>query len=57
MLESKFQSELIRELKKRFPGCIITKNDCNYIHGFPDITILYKDRWVVLYMGVIGILT
>ncbi|MBQ8134802.1 MAG: hypothetical protein IJ192_10425 [Clostridia bacterium] len=48
MLESKFQAELIKDLKNLFPGCIITKNDCNYIQGFPDLTILYKDKWAVL---------
>lgn len=47
-LESKFQSELIKEIKKRFPGSIVIKNDPNYIQGFPDITILYKDKWAVL---------
>ena len=24
------------------------KNDPNYIQGFPDLTVLYKDRWAVL---------
>lgn len=48
MLESRFQSELIKELKKMLPGCVITKNDCNYIQGFPDLTILYKNKWAVL---------
>lgn len=46
--ENRFQSELIKELKERFPGAIILKNDANYIQGFPDITILYRDRWAVL---------
>lgn len=48
MRESKFQSELIRELNKIFRGCVILKNDTNYIQGFPDLTILYKDKWAVL---------
>lgn len=47
-LESKFQKELIDELKEMFPGCLITKNDPNYIQGFPDLTILYRDKWAVL---------
>lgn len=46
--ESKFQSELIKELKNIFPGCIVLKNDANYIQGFPDLTILYKKKWAVL---------
>ena len=46
--ENAFQAELIKELKERFPGCIVTKNDPNYIQGLPDLTILYKDRWAML---------
>lgn len=46
--ESVFQSELIKDLRDLFPGCIILKNDANYIQGFPDLTILYNDRWAVL---------
>lgn len=46
--ESKFQSELIQELEELFPGCIILKNDANYIQGFPDLTILTKFGWAVL---------
>lgn len=48
MRESKFQSELIKDLKRMFRGCIILKNDANYIQGFPDLTILYRDKWAVL---------
>lgn len=46
--ESKFQADLIREIKGRFPGCKVIKNDANYLQGFPDLTILYKKRWAVL---------
>ena len=45
MLENKFQSNLIKELKKLFPGCIVLKNDSSYIQGIPDLLILYKDKW------------
>ena len=47
-LESKFQKELMDEIKDRYPGCIILKNDSGYIQGFPDWTILYKNKWAVL---------
>ena len=47
-LESQFQKELIDEIKERYPGCIAIKNDSGYIQGFPDWTILYKDKWAVL---------
>lgn len=48
MLERDFQRKLIKELKTRFPGCIVMKNDPNYIKGIPDLTVLYKDRWAAL---------
>lgn len=47
-LESKFQKELIDEIKDRYPGCIALKNDSSYIQGFPDWTLLYNDKWAVL---------
>lgn len=48
MLESVFQSKLIKELELMFKGCIILKNDANYIQGFPDLLILYRKRWAAL---------
>ena len=47
-MESKFQRELIRDLERRFPGCIIMKNDANYIQGIPDLLILFNDKWAAL---------
>lgn len=47
-LESKFQKELIDEIKREYPGCIVLKNDPDYIQGFPDLTILWEDKWAVL---------
>lgn len=46
--ENAFQAELIRDLKVVFPGCVILKNDPNYIQGIPDVLILYKDKWAML---------
>lgn len=46
--ESFFQSNLIRQLKEMFPGCIVLKNDPNYLQGFPDIIILYGRNWAAL---------
>lgn len=48
MKESIFQSNLKKELKKLFPGCIITKLDSGDIQGIPDLLILYKDKWATL---------
>lgn len=46
--ESKFQKELKDELKEKFKDCVILKNDPTQIQGFPDLTILYKDKWAIL---------
>lgn len=48
MLESKFQHDLIKEMKQIFPGCIIMKNDSSYIQGIPDLLVLYSDKWATL---------
>ena len=47
-LESKFQKDLMDEIREMFPGCIVIKNDPSYIQGFPDWAIFYKDRWAML---------
>ena len=46
--ESEFQSKLKKELKERFPGCIVTKLDSGDIQGIPDLLILYKNKWATL---------
>lgn len=46
--ENEFQAKLIKEIKQRFPGAMIIKNDPNYIQGFPDLTVLYGRHWAVL---------
>lgn len=48
MRESGFQARLIRTIKDRFPGCMVLKNDANYIQGIPDLTVFYNDRWAML---------
>jgi hypothetical protein len=48
MLESKFQSGLIKDLKKMFPGCIVLKNDPNYLQGIPDLSVFWQDKWAML---------
>lgn len=47
-VEREFEPELMDEIRRLFPGCVILKNDANYLQGFPDRTILYRDRWAVL---------
>lgn len=46
--EGKFQNELITDIKRLLPGCIVMKNDPDYIQGIPDLTVLYKKRWACL---------
>lgn len=48
MLERDFQAKLIKELKVRFPGCIVIKNDAGYKQGIPDLLVLYKSHWAAL---------
>lgn len=48
MLESGFQAKLVRELKERFEGCVVLKNDSSYLQGVPDLLILYKNKWASL---------
>lgn len=47
-LESKFQAEVVKEIKDRLPGCYVLKNDAGYIQGIPDLLVLYKKRWGAL---------
>lgn len=47
-LESKFQREVIDDLKDLFPNCLIVKQDAGYIQGIPDLLILFNDRWAAL---------
>ncbi len=48
MKENRYQAHLIKRLKEEFPGCIILKNDANYIQGIPDLTIFVGNKWAML---------
>ncbi len=48
MLEREYQSRLIKKLRRMFRGCVILKNDTDYLQGIPDLLILYKDKWAML---------
>ena len=46
--ENKYQPGLIKRIKERFPGCMVLKNDANYIQGIPDLMVLHEDHWAAL---------
>lgn len=48
MLERTYQTQLIKVLRKRFPGCVILKNDTDYMQGVPDLLLLWHDKWAML---------
>ena len=48
VLEKRFQAVLIRELKRRLPGCMVYKSDSQSMTGIPDITVLYENKWALL---------
>lgn len=49
MLERDFQAKVIKQIKEMFPECFVLKCDgSNVPQGFPDILIIYKNKWGVL---------
>lgn len=48
MLERDYQPVVIKKLREMFPGCVILKNDTDYMQGIPDLSIFYGDRWAML---------
>lgn len=46
--ENEYQAKLIKKLKKMFPGCMVLKNDANYIQGIPDLLVLFRNMWAAL---------
>lgn len=48
MAENRFKTNLIKEIRRLFPGCMVMHLDPNEIQGIPDLLVLYNDRWAVL---------
>jgi hypothetical protein len=48
MLENRFKTKLIAEIKKRFPGSFVFHLDPTELQGAPDLLVLYKDKWAAL---------
>lgn len=48
MLENKFKTQLIKNIKDRFKGCIVAHLDPTEIQGIPDLLVLYRNKWAAL---------
>ena len=48
MAENRFKTNLIAEIKRLFPGCMVLHLDPNEIQGIPDMLVLHNDRWAAL---------
>lgn len=46
--ESKFQSDLVKDLRSMFPDCIILKGNANYLQGIPDLLVLWGPCYAFL---------
>lgn len=49
--ESKFKSDLYKEIRRTYPGSEVLINDANYIQGIPDATVLLPNGKYVLLEG------
>lgn len=48
MRENRYQAGLIRRLTRMYPGCVILKNDPQYLQGVPDLLVLHGRSWAML---------
>jgi hypothetical protein len=48
MLENRFKTKLVKEIKDMLPGSMVLHLDPNEIQGIPDLLILYRNKWAVL---------
>ena len=48
MLENKFKTKLVKEIKERFPGSMVVHLDPTECQGIPDLLVLYKNKWAAL---------
>lgn len=48
MDEKRYERELKKRIRDRFPGCVIMKNDVRQTQGLPDILILIGGKWAML---------
>jgi hypothetical protein len=48
MTENRYQAELIKKLRRLFPGCVIMKTDSGYQQGSLDLILLFHQFWAAL---------
>lgn len=48
MLEAAYQRHVKKRINELLLGCLILKNDPEYLQGVPDLLILYRNRWAML---------
>lgn len=48
MLEREYQALLINKIEELLPGCIVLKNNPNWMQGVPDLSVFYGNRWALL---------
>lgn len=48
MLENKFKTDLVKEIKDRIPDSMIFHLNPNEIQGAPDLLVLIGDTWCAL---------
>lgn len=46
--ENKYQAHVIEKVQEMFPGCIVLKNDPNYLQGIPDLEIIHEGKYAFL---------
>ena len=49
--ETKFRSELYKEIREQFPGTEVVPNDPSFRQGFPDATVYFPNGKYVLLEG------
>lgn len=45
LLESKFKSDLIKDILRQFPGAFVLKTYANQIQGIPDNIVIFGRHW------------
>lgn len=48
MTENKYQGQLIKRIERRFPGCVVIKNDPSYQQGILDLSVYIGEFWAQL---------